>query len=283
MANTVLTQSGQEVQSILNKADKLPSVTSGDEGKTLQVNSSGNIVANTVSSGMTNPMTTAGDIIYGGSSGAATRLAKGTAGQVLTMNSGATAPEWQTPSGGGMSNPMTAAGDIIVGGSSGTPTRLAKGTAGQVLKVNSAGTGLEWGSGASGGGTQLYQHQILLGNEEEEADVKEIILINTSSASINTKSKFLQSLQTYMDLKASSLMGWVTLNIYAIDNGEGHQAIDFDIAVYDIGHDLFGPAIITLGETAGFIYTLATYDVVAFDNSGNEYDIDVFVDTVTAL
>ena len=41
-----------------------------------------------------NPMTTAGDIIYGGASGAPTRLAKGTAGQVLTMNSGATAPEW---------------------------------------------------------------------------------------------------------------------------------------------------------------------------------------------
>lgn len=44
--------------------------------------------------GMANPMTTAGDMIYGGVDGAATRLAKGTAGQVLTMNSGATAPEW---------------------------------------------------------------------------------------------------------------------------------------------------------------------------------------------
>lgn len=46
------------------------------------------------SSGMTNPMTTAGDIIYGGEDGAATRLAKGTAGQIVQMNSGATAPEW---------------------------------------------------------------------------------------------------------------------------------------------------------------------------------------------
>lgn len=53
------------------------------------------------SPGMANPMTTQGDIIYGGASGTPTRLAKGTAGQVLTMNSGATAPEWQTPSGGG--------------------------------------------------------------------------------------------------------------------------------------------------------------------------------------
>jgi hypothetical protein len=41
-----------------------------------------------------NPMTTQGDTIYGGASGLPTRLAKGTAGQVLQMNSGATAPEW---------------------------------------------------------------------------------------------------------------------------------------------------------------------------------------------
>ena len=51
--------------------------------------------------GMTNPMTTQGDVIYGGTSGAPTRLAKGTAAQVLTMNTGATAPEWTTPSSGG--------------------------------------------------------------------------------------------------------------------------------------------------------------------------------------
>ena len=45
---------------------------------------------------MANPMTTAGDIIYGGEDGAPTRLAKGTAAQALVMNSGATAPEWGT-------------------------------------------------------------------------------------------------------------------------------------------------------------------------------------------
>ena len=43
---------------------------------------------------LSNPMTTQGDVIYGGASGVATRLAKGTAGQALRMNSGATAPEW---------------------------------------------------------------------------------------------------------------------------------------------------------------------------------------------
>ena len=50
---------------------------------------------------LANPMTTQGDVIYGGASGAPTRLAKGTAAQVLTMNTGATAPEWKTPTAGG--------------------------------------------------------------------------------------------------------------------------------------------------------------------------------------
>ena len=56
-------------------------------------------VKTAVDAKMANPMTTQGDIIYGGSSGTPTRLSKGTAGQVLTMNSDATTPEWSTPKG----------------------------------------------------------------------------------------------------------------------------------------------------------------------------------------
>jgi hypothetical protein len=47
-------------------------------------------------------VTTAGDVIYATGSGAVTRLGIGTAGQVLKVNSGATAPEWGAPAGGGM-------------------------------------------------------------------------------------------------------------------------------------------------------------------------------------
>jgi len=43
--------------------------------------------------GFANPMTTQGDIMYEGAAAPA-RLAKGTAGQVLRVNAGATAPEW---------------------------------------------------------------------------------------------------------------------------------------------------------------------------------------------
>jgi len=44
---------------------------------------------------MTNPMTAAGDIIYGGASGTATKLVAGTTGQILQTNTGA-APSWST-------------------------------------------------------------------------------------------------------------------------------------------------------------------------------------------
>jgi hypothetical protein len=48
-----------------------------------------------------NPETTTGDIAYrSATANTNTRLAIGTAGQVLQVNSGATAPEWATPAGG---------------------------------------------------------------------------------------------------------------------------------------------------------------------------------------
>jgi len=45
-----------------------------------------------------NPMTASGDIIYGGTSGTATRLAKGDDGQILQLASGV--PSWVTPAAG---------------------------------------------------------------------------------------------------------------------------------------------------------------------------------------
>jgi len=57
-------------------------------------------------------VTTAGDIIYRNST-VATRLGIGTAGQVLQVNSGATAPEWVTPSSGSMT--VLASGNLATG------------------------------------------------------------------------------------------------------------------------------------------------------------------------
>lgn len=50
---------------------------------------------------LTNPMTTAGDIVVGGSGGTPTRLAAGTNGYVLTMVSGA--PAWAAPGAASLS------------------------------------------------------------------------------------------------------------------------------------------------------------------------------------
>jgi hypothetical protein len=57
----------------------------------------GSVWANLDTTGMTNPMTTTGDTIYSSSGSTPARLGIGTVGQVLTVNSGATAPEWATP------------------------------------------------------------------------------------------------------------------------------------------------------------------------------------------
>jgi len=57
----------------------------------------GSAWANLDTTGMTNPMTTTGDMIYSSSGSTPARLGLGTANQQLRVNAGATAPEWFTP------------------------------------------------------------------------------------------------------------------------------------------------------------------------------------------
>ena len=62
-----------------------------------------------------NPSTTEGDIEYrSATADTNARLAIGTAGQVLTVNSGADAPEWATPAGGGSMTSL-ASGSLSTG------------------------------------------------------------------------------------------------------------------------------------------------------------------------
>lgn len=68
------------------------------DGKLYCKNDAGTEICLSDAGDMDNPMTTAGDIIIGGVSGAPARLAAGTEDYVLTM--GATSPEWATPAGG---------------------------------------------------------------------------------------------------------------------------------------------------------------------------------------
>ena len=80
---------------------------------------------------LTDPTTTAGDIIYRNGAGIQ-RLPIGTSGQVLEVVAGE--PVWTTPASSGMTDPTTTEGDLIYR-HSGAPARLGIGTAGQVLTV----------------------------------------------------------------------------------------------------------------------------------------------------
>jgi hypothetical protein len=145
---------------------------------------------------LTNPMTAEGDLITGGTAGAAGRLAIGSSGKVLTSNG--TDPAWQSlpvlvgdsgsggtaglvpaPAAGdaaagkvlkadgtwyvpsGLSNPMTTAGDIIIGGTSGAATRLAKGSNGDVLTVSSGAVAWAAPSGGSSSGLVLLESHVV--------------------------------------------------------------------------------------------------------------------------
>lgn len=123
-----------------------PNLTFNKSTSTLSVQDLNVVGAISYTGKFVNPMTASGDLIFGGSSGTPTRLAKGSDGQLLSLSAGI--PTWVNP---GMSNPMTASGDLIVGGTSGSPTRLAKGSDGQVLSLSS-GTPV-WSNPASPGMT----------------------------------------------------------------------------------------------------------------------------------
>jgi len=69
-----------------------------------------------------NPGTTAGDIDYYTSGTAKARIALGTAGQLLTVNSGATAPEWASPAAAGG---MTLVDTLTLSGASTTSASIA--------------------------------------------------------------------------------------------------------------------------------------------------------------
>jgi len=144
-----------------NTFDYAGSITSATWNGTAVAINRGGTGASTASTAFNNlsPLTTAGDTLYGGTSGAGTRLSIGTAGQVLTVNGGATAPQWSTPatgtvtsvggtgtvSGISLSGTVTSSGNLTLGGTldlSSPPTigNTAPNT-GKFTTLESTGTG----------------------------------------------------------------------------------------------------------------------------------------------
>lgn len=95
-----------------------------------------------------NPETTTGDIAYrSATANVNTRLGLGTAGQVLRVNSGATAPEWATTAD---QTPLTTKGDLFTFDTA--DARLGVGANGTILVADSSeATGLKWAAPAGGG------------------------------------------------------------------------------------------------------------------------------------
>ena len=103
-------------------------------------------------SGLTNPMTTTGDLITGGASGAAQRLGIGTSGQVLTVVSGA--PAWASGGGGGAptstpyvttASDATLTAEVVLPDLAGSPDIAGAGGAGSSEEFDSASpTGFAW-------------------------------------------------------------------------------------------------------------------------------------------
>ncbi len=107
-----------------------------------------------IAAGMSNPMTTGGDIIYGGAAGTPTRLANGTAGQVLTSQGTTLAPIWSSAGAGNVTKVGTPVNDQIgvwtgdgtIEGTanftqSSTGNVAISGSADTVLTVSHTGTG----------------------------------------------------------------------------------------------------------------------------------------------
>ncbi len=139
---------------------------------------------NTVTAAKTDISIVQGDVIYGNGTDSWTRLAKGTAGQVLKMNSGATAPEWgsasdatKMPLAGG-----TFTGDVIFDNQShgghditwdesesalefADETKIVLGSGSDYkISFNSANTIFENDSSNTGGDVYFYQDDFFIGN-----------------------------------------------------------------------------------------------------------------------
>jgi len=141
-----------------------------------------------------NPETTTGDIAYrSATANVNTRLALGTAGQVLRVNSGATAPEWATTAD---QTPLTTKGDLF--GFDTADARIPIGANNTVLTADSnESLGLKWAAPTSPSfvGCSLYltgnstwtgatDNFVAFNNESYDTDGFHSLVTNTSRITI---------------------------------------------------------------------------------------------------
>ncbi len=152
---------------------------------------------------------TAGDVLYATGSTTLAKLPKGTAEQVLAMNSGATAPDWGSVdltvlptisvAKGGTNLSSFTAGDVLYATGATTLAKLAKGSAADVLTMNAGATAPEWAAAAAGGKIGQVLNVIKTDRHSVSSsswvDITDMTLAITPSA---TDSKILWSYHLYM-------------------------------------------------------------------------------------
>ena len=163
---------------------------------------------------------TAGDILYATGATTLTKLNKGTAEQVLAMNSGATAPDWGsvdltvlptiTVAKGGTNIASFAAGDILYATGSTTLAKLVKGSAADVLTMNSGATAPEWAAAAGGGKVlQAVMGTSSSSNEGTETSFTDTGL-NVTITPAATSSKILVMMSTTGNIGQSGAFTYIT-------------------------------------------------------------------------
>ncbi len=122
----------------------------------LKANNLSDVASKSTAFNNLSPMTTGGDLIYGGASGSGTRLANGSSGQVLTSAGGTSAPTWVTPNAGTVTAVSVASSNGFTGSSSGgaTPAITIATSVTGVIKgngtaVSAAVSGTDYSAGTS--------------------------------------------------------------------------------------------------------------------------------------
>jgi len=201
-----------------------------------------------------NPETTTGDIAYrSATANTNTRLALGTAGQVLTVNSGATAPEWATVGGSALNIASIATGTLS--GTSFTVSSLTQDTIRIRLIGQNNGSNHRSHLRLNGDSSTVYQYEV--GNSRDNyfntSGGTEFFLSNNTIKSNNT-GNCMDITLTSCKATGFTLIEWVGYHNESSSNGN---------------ESVFGAGIFkTAGQITSFTVTNA-----AASWTGGTYDI----------
>jgi hypothetical protein len=205
--------------------------------------------------GLTNPMTTAGDIIIGGTAGAPARVGIGSTNQVLTVVSGA--PAWAASAGG-----------ATVGGAVGSPVDHA------VLYIDGSGN-LAASSSLTYNGTLLVSNGFsnASGATSSEAFGALSVASATNATALGCSSTAAGSNSIAIGVSSSATDHSIAIGVSA-NNGSGTYAMAVGLQAVASGSNsiALGRQATASGNpsfAAGYLATAGSNQVVFGSNSGN--------------